>query len=227
MNTRLKIICILFGIVYFYFVGMAIIDSIPDFMAGFKEGYNKVKTFGEEGSTIEEPDQTETVFLNIKPISGFFSFPSSIINLKSGNPVRAEFSSLITKVDKTQLPLKVKIGSIVFIFLAFPTLFAIVFIPIQIYRVIRSIVKNEIFKLRNVARIRWIGYCLLFIFVGEAYSNFFNTVEAKALIRLEDYQIIFKMGSEYYWLLFALVTLLFAEILKISHTMKEEQDLTI
>ena len=229
MNTRLKIICILFGIVYFYFVGMAIVDAIPDFMVGFKEGSNKARhTFEEEAnSTFEETGQTETVFFHVKPVSGSFSFPNSIMNLKTGNPMRAEFPLLIAKVDKTQLPSLNKIAYIILSIFAIPTLLAFLLIPILIYRVIRSIVKNEIFELRNIKRIRWVGYCLLYIFTIEICSNFLHTSQARTLISIEDYRIIFRMSSEYYWLLFALVTLLFAEILKISHTMKEEQDLTI
>jgi len=225
MNTRLKIVCILFGIIYFYFVGATIIDGIPSFKAGFNEGAKKANK--ESNSTFGETDQTETICFQVKPASGFFSFPSSIMNLKTGNPIRTEFQIFTAKVDKTLLPLSIKIGYIILLFLVFPTLFAIIFIPIQIYKVIRSIVKNEIFNHQNVNRIRWIGYCLLFIFVIQIYGNFIYYAEARALVRMEDYKVIFKMGEEYYWLLFALVTFMFAEILKISHTMKEEQDLTI
>ena len=226
MNTRLKIICILFGIVYFYFVGTTFIQStMPSFIAGFQDGYNETKT---EKKRNKETDQTETVFLNVKPAFGMYSFPSLVPNLKTGNPMRTEFSNFYVKTDKTLLPAWMENTRSIFgLIIAFPFLFVIVFIPIQIYRVIRSIVKNEIFELRNINRLRWIGYCLLFIFVAEMFSNFINTAEARALIRLEDYRIVFRMSEEYYWLLFGLVTLMFAEILKISHSMKEEQELTI
>jgi len=229
MNTRLKIVCVLFGIIYFYFAVAAIIDGIPSFKEGFNEGAQKAdkKFYKESNTTFGETDQTETVCFQVKPVSGFFSFPSSIMNLKTGNPIRAEFQIFTAKVDKALLPLGIKIGYGILLFLAFPTLFAIIFIPIQIYRVIRSIVKNEIFNHQNVNRIRWIGYCLLFIFAIQIYGNFIYYAEARALVQMEDYKVIFKMGEEYYWLLFALVTFMFAEILKISHTMKEEQDLTI
>jgi len=229
MNTRLKIVCVLFGIIYFYFVGASIYNGVPSFIAGFNEGSAKAQREHNEknNSAFDKSAQTEIVFFQVKPLSGSFSFPSSVENLKTGIPIQAEFQAFIAKIDTTQRPLWIKAGYLVFILLAFPMLFAIIFIPIQIYRVIRSIVKNEIFNHRNVKRIRWIGYCLLFIFAGEIYGKFIYTAEARALVQLEDYRIVFKMGADYYWLLFALVTFMFAEILKISHTMKEEQDLTI
>ena len=228
MNTRFKIICLLFGIAYFYFVGVSIIDSIPDFVMGFKEGatsaHKRVDKKSDSGLDSTFP---ETLYFSVKPTSGFRSFPSSFINLKTGNPIQTEISYFIAKVNRAQLSLHFKIMYGILLLLAFPALFAILFIPLQIYRVIRSVVKNEIFNPKNVNRIRWIGYCLLFIFVVEIAGSLIHTAEARVLVQLEDYRIIFKMGEEYYWLLFALVTLMFAEILKFSHTMKEEQDLTI
>jgi hypothetical protein len=226
MNTRLKIICVLFGIAYFYFVGATIIDEFPSFISGFNEGQRSVRNF-DTRNNHDETDRTETVYFNLKPISGYYTFPSSMINLKTGNPVRAELSQFIAKVDKTQLPPKIKIGYTILFLLTFPLFFVIIFIPIQTYRVIRSIVKNGIFNPQNVNRIRWIGYCLLYFFIVGIYAQFISVAEARALVDLEDYHIVFKVDGEYYWLLFALVTLLFAEIMKISHTIKEEQDLTI
>ena len=226
MNTRLKIICVLFGIAYFYFVGATIIDEIPSFVSGFNEGRRSAHNY-DARNNLDETDRTETVYFDVNPISGYHSFPSSMINLKTGNQVQAKLLQFTAKVDKTQLPPKLKVGRTFLFIFVFPLFFVIIFIPIQIYRVISSIVKNGIFNPRNINRIRWIGYCLLYFFIVGIYANFISTAEARALVNFEDYQIIFKMSEEYYWLLFALVTLLFAEILKISHTMKEEQDLTI
>ena len=227
MNTRLKIICILFGVIYFYFLGATIVNEIPSFNEGRREGAKKAEgLFNNVGS--EKTTQTKTLFFKLKPISGTYSFPSSVLNLKTGNPISTEISVAAAKINSAKLSSWVKFAyEIVILLIAFPTLFVIVFIPILIYRVIRSIVKNEIFELRNIRRIRWIGYCLLFIFAVETYVNFIHTFLAREFIQLEGYRIVFHIGDEFYWLLFALVTLMFAEILKMSHTMKEEQELTI
>ena len=98
MNTRLKIVCILFGIAYLYFVGATIIDEIPEDISSFKEGFRKGATLYDDQKTVNsvsgETDYTETLFFNVKPLSGFFSFPSSITNLETGNPIRAEYQVL-------------------------------------------------------------------------------------------------------------------------------------
>jgi len=230
MNTRFKIVCVLFGIIYFYFIGMSIIQGIPGFKAGFKDGRNAADRDHHRGAYSEgnESRFLETIEFHINPVSGEYSFPNSVLNLKTGTTIFAEFPLVKAKVDKSPLPKWISTLSTVFaLIIAFPLLFAIVFIPVQIFRVIRSIVKNEIFDARNVNRIRWIGYSLLLIFVTELFTNIVYTIEAHALVSMENYRIVFRMDDELNTLLFALVTFMFAEILKISHTMKEEQDLTI
>ena len=226
MNTRFKIICILFGIAYLYFIGVTIIDGVPDFKNSFMEGANQA-IIDSNGGAGKVP-QFETIVFDVQPASGSFTFPSSILNLKTGDLIRTEISTFNAKVDRALAPAWIKTATPVFMLIfVFPSLFAIAFIPVQIFRVIRSIVKNEIFDARNVNRIRWIGYSLLLIFVMRLFENITTTVEARALVSLENYKIVFKFGEELYTLLFALVTFMFAEILKLSHAMKEEQDLTI
>ena len=233
MNVRLKIICVLFGIAYFYFLGMSVIQDIPDFTRGFKAGF---KAGAEDGANIgrgfdretHKPDPATTLSFTVKPVSGESSFPNTVLNLKTGESMQNEFSNFRVKIDRAPLPSWLKIARALFLLIAvFPLLFTIVFIPVQIYKVIRSIVKDNIFEPRNIKRLRWIGYCLLFIFVVLMLFGFISTVEARTLIHLEDYRIVFRIEEEYYWLLFGLVTLMFAELLKISHSMKEEQELTI
>jgi len=216
MNTRFKIICVLFGIAYLYFIGVIFIQGIPDMKAGFTDSYNS------------ERMKMKTIQFYVNPASGEYSFPYSVLNLKTGSKILAEFPLVKTKVDTSQSPRWISVVLLIFsLIFAFPLLFVIVFIPLQIFKVIRSVVKNEIFDARNVTRIRRIGYSLLFIFGTEMFFNIITTIEARALVSLENYRIVFKMEDELSTLLFALVTFMFAEILKISHAMKEEQDLTI
>jgi len=235
MNTRLKIICILFGVIYLYFLGDNFVQvAVPAFMKGIKEGISTAerrhnKEDKEEDETYESGNLLDgAVSFYVKSASGILSFPSSLMNLKTGKLIRTEFTAVTAIIDSSKLPFRINFAyNIVLFVFTIPLLFVVVFIPVLIYRVIRSVVKNEIFDLRNIQRIRWISYCLLFIFVAEIYTNFVNMLRARELIQMEGYKIVFHIGDEFYWLLFALVTLMFAEILKMSHTMKEEQELTI
>jgi hypothetical protein len=235
MNIRLKILCILFGIAFFYVVGESFIrDFIPNFTAGFTAGFKAGRERGNkeanrlfEKETESEQSQSEIFHFYIKPQDGSYSFPTTLLNLRTGRPIQAEFFIASVKAENVQFSAWLMVGHWILLILAFPFLFLALSIPILTYKVIRSIVKNEIFELQNIQRIRRIGYFLLILFVLSVYASFISVAEAQSAIRLENYKITFSIQGEYYWLLFGLVTLLFAEILKISHTMKEEQDLTV
>jgi hypothetical protein len=219
MNTRLKIICILFGIIYLIIIGESIVtDLYPSFTAGFKAGYN--------GS--QQTETSKEIDFYAKPINGIYSFPTSIINTKTGEMISAEWNSIhVSLTNPAKLPLWFGITYIFLMISAFFICALVIYIPIQVYKVIRSIVQNEIFDPKNIRRIRRIGYALLIYFSYTAFYIIRSTLEAQALVGLENYKIIFNFKEEYIFLLFGLIVLLFAEILKISHTLKEENDLTV
>ena len=104
------------------------------------------------------------------------------------------------------------------------------YIPFQIYKVIKSIVNDKIFDLQNIKRIRLIGYSILLYF---ALAIIFIYPYAKYILYLAAIEMeylgmdILSPNQEYFLLLIGLLTLLFAEVMKISHTIKEENDLTV
>jgi hypothetical protein len=228
MNTRLKIICILFGFAYFYIIGEHIVtEDIADFMTGFNEGRSSAKDFWGKNEK-KEIVGADTYFFSAKPQNGLGSFPTSFVNLKNSSFILANVGSFRAKVAN---PIKLPIGLIVArgfaLFFSFFVLILFIYIPIQTYKTIRSVIKNEIFEIKTIHRIRRIGYTLLLIFGFSVYYSFVDYATSKALISLEDYKIVFSLKEDYTFLLFGLVTLLFAEILKMSHTIKAENDLTV
>jgi hypothetical protein len=264
MNTRLKIICILFAAAYFFTIGEYVIrDAAPSFTAGFKEGsemeitaaYQEGYKFGKNLHDFLHPQQQATpkadskseqnlpvkdttevktssnyeefCFLFVQPKQGLFSFPSSLQNLTIGKPIQSEITKLYVRVEVQSLPLWLTIARIIMYILYLGILFCLIYVPVQAYRVIRSIVKSDIFDMKNIKRIRRIGYVLLITFVLALYVNIVNTAVAQQWISLDDYKIVFSMAEDYPFLLFGLMVLLFAEVLKISHTLKEEQEFTI
>jgi len=224
-NRRLKIIGILFAAFYFFIIGEYIItDEIPSFKAGFDQGWSEAKNM--KGKS--EWRNIETWFLNVVPKTGLYTFPTEFTNSIGKSIIKADVSSMVAKVQYSKkLPAWLSIAYSFTIFLSLPIVFLLLYIPVQAYKTIHSIVKDEIFNMKTIVRIRRIGYALLIIFGCLVWTMFIHYSISKQLIGLEDYDIIFSMKNEYVFLLFGMITLLFAEILKISHTMKEEQDLTI
>jgi hypothetical protein len=228
MNTRLKIICILFGTIYFYIIGEYVVtEAVSEFTAGFKEGFNEGRNAAL--ATFDNlPMEYKTCFLNAIPQKGLGAYPISFTNLKNSSAIHIAPTIFRAKVENpVKLPTWINIAYGFEIFFAFIILFLLIYIPVQAYKTICSIVKNKIFEEDTVYRIRRIGYALLIVFGLGVYTSVVSYFESKALISLEEYKIVFSVKENYIFLLFGLITLLFAEILKMSHKMKIEQDLTI
>ncbi len=229
MNTKLKIICVLFAVTYLYVIGNAIIsDIIPSAKTGFMEGL-------EEGRRLAKNEDyqvktSESLYFFAQPENGYYSYPLHIHNLKSGKLMNAEVRQFYVKLpssDYKALPLWIRIFRTLIIPLSFVILFIVIYIPIQSFKVIRSIVKNEIFDEKNIKRIRRVGYSLLICFGLVFLFAYTLTATSQALIGMENYKIVLNLGDDLMVLLFGFVVLLFAEILKIALKMKEENDLTV
>jgi hypothetical protein len=216
MNTRLKIICILFGVVYFSIIGEQIITGLyPGFIAGWNAGYNSTEI-------------QEDIDFYAKPVKGFYSYPTPFFNTKTGQTIYAEFRQIhVLVTNPVKLPLWIDIAYIIVMFSSLFIFALLIYVPIQVYKVIRSIVKNELFEKQNISRLRKTGYCLLISFCYGIIANITYIAKARTWVSLEDYNMVFSMQEDYIYLLFGLIVLLFAEILKLSHQMKEEVDLTV
>jgi|GEM_PF-5874420 len=117
------------------------------------------------------------------------------------------------------------VTGMILIYLA--VIFFLIYVPIQTYKMIRSVIKNNIFDQNNITRMRKIGYALLIVFALNLilypltiylYQNFFGISIGNEIGSIRD---------DYSFLLTGLLVLLFAEIMKISHTIKEENELTV
>jgi hypothetical protein len=227
MNTRLKIICILFGLTYLFIIGETIYNELlPAFSSGFSKGLAEGESMHQKNNASIEG--AEDFFFYVKPKAGRFSFPMALLNQKTGQSIQVETNMFLVEISKPfKLPVWLIVADICYLLLAFGLLFLSIYIPILVYKVIRSIVKNGIFDPVNIKRIRRIAYSIFIIFGIAAYSSLIHSIKAKTLISLEDYKIIFSIRDDYSFLLMGFITLLFAEILKISHRMKEEVDLTV
>ncbi len=227
MNTRLKILTILFSIAY----GILVFDTVvstfmPAFIAGIEDGWNDAKE--DHKNKDKERGSSEIIHCYVQPHEGIYSFPTPVINMKTGLRVFMETNTIKVKIeDAPQLSLGLIIVKVIEFFVSLALLFFLIFIPIQAYKIIRSIHKNIIFDEQNIRRIRRIGYALLIMFGLSLFVATVSTMTARELLSLEDYKIIFTMQDDYGSLMFGLVVLLFAEVLKIATSIKEEQDLTV
>jgi hypothetical protein len=221
MNKRLKIIGVIFGIIYIAILGFNFTSQISEITGSFMDGFNSVQKNPKAGiNRLYEILQFE-----VQPKGE--RYIDDLQNLNSGEILKAKVDSFTVK---TRLPKSSKtklLFDIFFGIIAFAVLFSIIAIPVLVVIIIRSIVRNDVFNSRNISRLKWIGYLLIAIFGFVLLFYIRDYVIAKSFIELQNYKIVFKTGESHFYLIMGIVTLLFAEILKIATQMKEENDLTV
>ena len=251
MNRRLKIICTLLIFSYLVMIVHAIMTEIVPSITAKSQykaensqpfAYESGKELGQklyggseaqsESSSVDQISKKrikELLYMFIQPVNGYYTLPTLVKNQKTGETITAEVRQLYVNVNwlVKDLPPWYNMIKITQLLLSILILFVMIYIPVQSFRVLRSIIKDEIFDIKNIRRIRRIGYSLLLCFIVAFGFGYATTLLAKEMISLENYKILFSIGDDSMFLLFGLVVLLFAEVLKISHMMKEEQDLTV
>jgi hypothetical protein len=189
-------------------------------IAGFELGYKQGKS-GNTGFNVCASYMT--------PVDGSITFPSTVINEKTGEEVRFEIRQMIALISKSpeNIPIYVKIMNIAANILAL-IVFAlfVVYIPLAGYKIMKSITQNEFYSLKNIKRIKKISLFLLLIFAINLFVNLTATISTDFYLEIKDYTAY--TGDFNYSLLFTgLVLLILSEILRYTKNIKEEQDLTI
>ncbi len=234
MNARLKVICILFSIAYLFAIGQYFLEHVTvDINAGHNNAEEQSESevdAGDDKSGVQASAELNVTYdFGIKPVKGIGPLSTTLVNRKTGNPVDLEISEVSAKSEI----LKSASGRVMFVrnlglFFHILIVVIIIYIPALSFRTVRSINRNVIFDVKNIRRIRRIGYALLVGFVSMMMSECLSSIAIREIFEFENFEIPFSFPeANTMFLLFGLVVLLFAEILKISVKMKEEQDLTV
>jgi len=227
MDKRLKIISITFGVVYVIIIGGVIYNAMADFWLGFKSGFESVQ-IDKEAKTVTSLSSAGYFFLKLKPATGLRTFPDVINNQLDGMSMKAEIETMVVSLNnaKELLPKGAVIMDVISYIMVFFGLFIMLFVPVQTFRIIHSITKDKIFNTSNILKLRIIGYALLAYYVVDMVIGYLHYWVASHVIQVEGYEL--RMNWENATLvLLGLVVLMFAEVLKVSVRMKEEQDLTV
>lgn len=224
MNKRLKIIAIAISVVF----AMVIYQGTIGFVQGFRIGFNEGREYGRNekiGALV-----TRMFHLSLKPEEGPYTFPTTTLPATTlfQLPVNAEIGKMKIQVtyDREQVPKRLLIAENLAMLFLFFSLYAFVLIPVQTFRIVRSITRNKIFDFANIKRLRQIGYALLVVYVLHLVMNYFDYKIASYVVQVEGYLLRMSWG-DITLLLLGFVVLMFAEVLKISVPLKEEQDLTV
>lgn len=224
-KNSLAFLCILAGIVYLLILVPAIIGGIKGGIEGAREG---AKSYQKTSDSEHYNDfDSESYFLRLKLKDKKNYYPDSLLNITTGKTIPSRIEKVQLRYEfEDSLPL----WNILFRFFLglgmVPIIVLLVLIPIHFYKLIFSMYRNQVFTPYNVKRIARIGtYCII-VFTYTFLFHLHLYLEAKFMIDLEKYEIVFpKFSNE--TLLFGVVALIVATVMKRAIEIKEEQDLTI
>ena len=229
MDRQFKIITIAISIVYVASIGGFIPHMMADFVYGVKIGMEAGQKIVETGE-MPALSTGGAFFISMKPEKGLRTFPTTMLNQLDKRAMKAEIERMVVEVElgdiKSRLPKGMVVADICITFLSLLVLIFLVLIPVQTFRVVRSITKDKIFDLKNIRKIRCIGYSLLAFYVALFVVNFFHYRIATHVVQVEGYSLKMEWGNTTI-LLLGFVVLMFAEVLKVSVHLKEEQELTV
>ncbi|MDH6309173.1 hypothetical protein M2451_001744 [Dysgonomonas sp. PFB1-18] len=218
MNTRIKIYCIILSIIYI----LIILGSMPGSIEGFIKGSSDAERQNNLGKSID------VLYITVEPKDGYYAYPEKMKSKTGSSDL--SLSATTYHVESEGGNKELSVGLIIFKYFSYILLFfagmAMIASPFIFYKILRSVTKNKIIDDGVISNIRLLGYFLVYIFVTSTLFQIVNYLSAKQLIEFTDYKITFEL-QDIGILILAFVTLLLAEILKVSLNLKEEQDLTI
>lgn len=221
MNTKLKIICILLGVGYLAILGTGIVLNFKENLVSFNEGGEAARMMNENEPKIE------WLYINLQP-KDYKAYTELVFNKKTGKIEKGEIRHLKLKIENPpKIPTWITVMYVFFMMFLIFYVIVIIWIPVLLFKFIFSFLKKGIFDEKNILRLTWMGWGLIIVFLFEFLGELIHYLQCKALVELNDYNISFSFGGFYLYLMFGLVILLFAEVLKISVKMKEEVDLTV
>lgn len=162
------------------------------------------------------------------PNNGVF-FTDSVKDLKSGmfiplNHAKVEVIGFEEKpIPLTTVLIKIVVG--LFAILAMPF---ILVLPVLFVKLMMSVYKDEIFTVKNIKRLNYIGYIYIITSLVAVIIAYGAYLEQRAIVSLQDFHVtpphlpgIFPM------ILIGIISLIIAKVIQKALIMKEEQELTI
>ncbi|MDR2057993.1 MAG: DUF2975 domain-containing protein [Dysgonamonadaceae bacterium] len=222
MSKKLYVYCICLAIIYVVSLGHGIYEMLDAGIGGFKLAQRE---FGDANVTVSP---YQVLGLHLQPNDGIATFPSTILNEKTGENMRLEIREsllFLTQLPES-IPLYVKVLKIIYLLLTFAFSAIFIYLPFIIYRIIKSVSKEQFYHKKNINNLKKVGIISLFGFVIKVITGFIMNMEAAFYVQVEGYKIAFREYN-YSFLFIGLVILVLSEIISYTTGMKEEVDLTV
>lgn len=219
MNKRIKVYCIIISIIYVGVIFSNFSSSISAFRSGMDLGVESAKS-----------ERNLTVFhVKVVPPNGAFTFPERMINSLTGEEINSEVSALkiiLFEDDNVSHSGFYFFLEILKIVISFLFIGIVIYLPILFFKIIRAVTRGNIIENKVISRISRMGWLIIIFFLSETLTEIINVVCAQEVLAIDGYNIVMDF-SNYSFLILGIIILLLSEILRVSHTLKEEQELTI
>lgn len=219
MNTRIKLFCILIAICYIGFFVNMFSNDLDDIKESFIDGADSVR----------EEKNTTSLSVWIEPVEKE-NTTIALSNKTDNKIINSHLKESRIKVDvpSKDIPVYFFVTEIIFMIIGVFLFIAIVAFPILFFNVIYNITKNKIITDKVIFKIRVMGWTLTAFFLFDALIKYVQIAAAKQILNIENYKVAsLDFEGNIIYLCLGLVSLLLAEIIKVSLNLKEEQDLTI
>jgi len=219
MNTKIKLYCIILSVIYAGIIISHLASSAEIFMKGVELGHD----------SAEKNSSLYIYHFKVTPENRRYSFPEKMNNSLTGEEMNVEVGEY--KIMMNELPegadsTKEKILLIVKYLLSFVFVATIIYLPFVFFRIIKGTTKNNIIEIKVIQNISKMGWLLVAMFAIETLISVMDVSSIRNLVKIEGYNIVMDY-SNYMLLILGVVTLLLAEVLRVSLKLKEDQDLTI
>lgn len=218
-NTSLAVLSILAGIIY-------LITIIPYFEAGVEGGIRNVKeNYKMQTDGVSNSAKQSRVLqkIQLEPKNKDILYSDSIINKKTGNMMPASYTRMYVNSGSKEPNSGLNLILDILVFFGGLPFFVI---PFLFYKLIISVYKDQIFTLKNIRRIKTLGFLYLILYVTKLVYNLTNYYIDNSTIELADYNIV-KPDLGHNYLLIAILLFIVVIVMKRVMVMKEEQDLII
>ena len=223
-NKSLAVLSIIAGIVYLFILISSLQKELDGFALGFKEGST---AFDTTGNSEFETFSFNHYTVSVKPKKGFDYYPDSVANDKTEKYLPARIHTLEIAYYNQKTPIWQVLFFVFILFLSLPICVILILIPIEFYRLIFSLYENNVFSIKNVNKIKRIGIYCIIVYACTLVVNLYQYFIIKKSVDLDKYEIVHPDFYVEGLILFGLIALIFADILKRAIIIKEEQELTI
>lgn len=214
MKRRLNILCILVILVLSFSVFTTLYYSGMGFGIGMKAGMRH------DEAELEKITNMHIVSLFPDNLT---LLTDSVYNAKSESFIPATYSQLLVSVKAETTSWGTFLATMLPVIGSISLLIAIVYF----IKFVVAVNKSDIFFWKNVRRLRWIGFLLVFNFISILIPALMTYSRLTGVLTIKGYTLTVTDHLSITNLIVGIVALIIAEVFAIGLRMKEDQDLTI